>query len=93
MSHPFKKEADKSKSAKMKKFADGGALGDIGSRNPGYGGIKEQLEDDAADAKNYVDSAMYSGPGVNDRFHDSGTRIPGRQKARNDAYSAKLKGR
>lgn len=27
------------------------------------------------------------------RFYDTGTRIPGRQKARNDDYERKLKGR
>jgi hypothetical protein len=94
MSHPFKKEADKSRSAKMKKYADGGGIDeDIDVRSEaekptsvGPVGLGRYMEwQRSVNEGNEVDAGK--------RFYDTGTRIPGRQKAKNDAYREKLKGR
>lgn len=74
-----------------------------GGRIAGFaeGGIVPLLRGEASDAKYDLDRDMYDYATRNDtaekvsgeRFHDSGLRIPGRQKAANDQYSEKLRSR
>lgn len=89
--HPFKKAADKSRTVKAKHMADGGGIDegiDISTPGPGqypYGLGQSMSYDQAKKDSEEVSQGK--------RFFDSGTRIPGRQKGKNDDYDAKLKGR
>lgn len=69
--------------------ADGGGIDDsididAGERFPG--GLRDVMSD-----KQYAKDQSEIRSGA--RFSDSGTRIPGRLKGRNDDYDRKLKGR
>ncbi len=86
MAHPYQKHREHAVAhARVKVImkADGGEI-DAGESFPG--GIKSTMHDlrDDQDRKEVA---------VGTRFSDNGSRIPGRQKARNDTYTDSLKKR
>lgn len=82
----YKADARASRGAKMAKYADGGAV-------PKAGDFW-----DVDGARDDLSSAMHTERARNEReggehFFDNGSRIPGRQKGLNDAYTDRLRRR
>ena len=84
MAHPFKDKAKNGKQlAKKRGYAEGGKVGPWPVSDSDNDPDRAELNSHIYDARSRSEfEEIRSG----ERFHDNGTRIPGKQKAANDRY-------
>ncbi len=89
MAHPFSDQSKTGRQRAHARYADGGEIDegiDISREGEGPYNLNQAMQGEKAVMdRREVDSGK--------RFYDTGTRIPGRQKAKNDDYESRLKGR